>query len=355
MIKRPVTQRDIANALGLSKATVSYVLAGQAAARRISPDTITRVEEKARELGYRPNIVARSLTTRRTGTVGVLASGFGLDWLSRVYSGMEEVFTREEVFPLFGVRHWEPEREHRELEQLLMRRVDGLLVCTPMGANRDLYLDIQRSGTPIVLLGDTLDGLDEISAVVWDASEALRRLVAALAAAGRRRFAFLGTRHDTVYTMKRVEAFRSAVGAAGLEVREDWIIWDPLPPLPHYPDNPVPTTVFGWAECGNPADRPDALVCLNDNVASRLLNAMLTSSHRVPEDFAIVGLGDLAVPSRAIGGHTLTTSREPLPEIGAAGAQLLMELVANPRRDPVVEVLETAEPVQGTTTPPLSF
>ena len=334
-----ITLDDIARDLGLSKATVSYVLSGRGRQRRIAEATIQRVTQHATSVGYTPNAVARSLSQRRTNLVGVVASGFQMDWLQGIYEGLEPVFDQAGVIPVFAVRGWCPERERAQLRRLAEQRVDVVMVLNPLEQNRELYRSMLSRSTPVVFVSDELEDMPEASSVAWDARPAVRRLVEHLTRSGRRRLAFAATRHAAVGTRQRFEAFESAVALCGARTRPDWIHWQHVLTTPP-PGHLVEVEWIASIPWGTP-EAPDAIVCLNDNVAFRVLRALLARGVQVPRQVAVTGLGNLPPAVGDLPG--LTTAIEPLHEIGRRAAHMVLAFIQDPRRAPRRERVDTAD------------
>src|SRR6185503_20136038 len=123
------TMKQIAAELNLSRSAVSYALDHRWQAKRIPPQTRTRVLTKALELGYRPNHVARSLRTRVTQTIGILAPTIAGEFMYRMLRGLEAVMGDRYTFVL-GVSEWEAARERQLIESFEERMVDAVLVLS---------------------------------------------------------------------------------------------------------------------------------------------------------------------------------------------------------------------------------
>lgn len=333
----PVTLNDIAKALGLSKATVSYVLSGRGEERRIAAKTIQRVTEHAEQVGYMPNAIARSLSRQRSGMVGIVCSGFQMNFLHEVCRGLEPVLAKAGITPLFAARGWDSAREHEEIRRLAEHRVDGILVLNPIEASRPLYERLAAGRTQVVLLNDRLDGLEQIDSIVWDAGPAVQAVVGHLASIGRRRVAFAGSIHDAVGTRHRHRDFLDAARQAGLETRDDWIHWQPIN-AEQAVQHPVLRDEWLASLPWGTRKAPDAVFCLNDNVAYSVMAILLHLGMRIPEDVAVTGLGDLPSPVADLPG--LTTAVEPLKTLGARGAERLLARIEDPKLPSIHESVD---------------
>lgn len=328
MPRPPVTSAMIAHKLGVSRATVSIVLNGQGEVRKLSPATIARVVAAARELGYAPDRAARNLRLRRSGVVGVLLADFRMDWSERVMSGMAEVFDQGSHTALIATHHFDPVRHRRELTAAVQRR-DEAIIVQPVPGQDALYRQVLASGVPLVFLGDLPLDLTPVSFAGWDSAAAARTAVEHLIATGRRRIGHIAVEHPLCMTLERTATYRRVLSESGLPINERWIA---IPP----PTGDAAGMLAGVVErlFAPGAERPDALFMLNDGLALTVLEVLDQRGIRVPEDVAVIGMGDLPLTGhRGIG---LSTVREPCEEMGRAAAHAALTLIAGPGRAPLI-------------------
>lgn len=313
--RKRVTIVSIAEKLGLSPTTVGFVLRGQAGRVNLSEDTVKRVRKAAKEMGYVPNMLARGLRRQKTGVVGLLLPDLSMNWAEMLHMGMSEVLDEAEYAPFIVMHRWQPKRQAVELNRLVRHQVDGI-GCVPIAGCQDIYREYAESGTPFLLVGDTLPGLEGVNVVGWDSEAAAETAVKHLVERGCRRLGCVGPRDDTVMTGRRFAAFGRVVERSAANTRDAWIArWDTATWLPSVTDGWV-RNVFGGT------DRPDGIFALNDGTAMPLLQSLARAGIRVPEDVAVVGMGDL--PLAGVPGLGLTTVREPVYEMGAAVARMML-------------------------------
>lgn len=318
----PVTAESLARALGLSRATVSIVLRGDAERRKISPATTRRVLDAAREYNYVPNQAARMLRRQRTDLVGVVLPDFRLDWAEGVMDGMLDVFGRSTVTPFVAIHRFNPDLFRKEILSALQRR-DDAIICYPIPGMNDLYAQVRAMGIPLIFIGDRPAGYADAHWVVWDAGAAATAAVRHLVDEGCRRIGFLGMDFPMHQSRARVKAYKAVLAAAGRPVNEQWIC---------APAASKPTLQIideGLAHIfGGTGPKPDGLFVLNDGLALPALDRLSRLGVRVPEDVKLVGMGD--VPLAGQHGVGLTTAREPLPEMGRAAAEQALACIAEP-------------------------
>src|SRR6201998_3539369 len=170
-----VTMRDVAESSGFSPATVSIVLNNAPLARYIAPATKKRIEDTAKKLGYRPNVMARFLRSKRSHSVGVLFFDITDPFCTLIMRGVENALYQASYLAIFADAHNQRNRFERYLELLLDRHVEGLIVVANW-----LFVDIQVLGDlskrniPSATIGWELPG-NNISSVMGENETGARR------------------------------------------------------------------------------------------------------------------------------------------------------------------------------------
>jgi len=330
---RSISGFQLAKKLGLSHATVSFVLNGIGEKRKISKATIDRVLAAAKHYNYAPNRFARSLKSQRSGMVSVLLPNFLLDWAEHVMTGLRKVFDHSELIPFVTTHSFDDERNRRELLSFLERCDNGLITMPTMGCAA-LYREIAKTPLPLVFLGDEIPELTPlISSVMWDPREAIRAAVAHLAASGRKNIAFLGIDYPGLGTLHRFKAFREALNRQGLPARRHLISRPPATGTAEAIVNASLDQFFGTRK-----DRPDAIFALNEGLAMPALEALENRGLRVPEDLAVVSMG--RPPYASLG---LSSIPEPIEEMAEMAAQLLLDIIEQRVKPPVHKSIPTSE------------
>lgn len=209
------TIRDVAAASGLSTATVSRVLSG---AGSVSPETAERVLAQVERLGYTMNRVARSLKTRSTHTVGVIAPELSADFFMLLAESMDSELSAHGYSLIVCSSRQSEEEEGERMRLLGERLVDGVVVIPSTGSGAALARARQASrlDAPIVLVDRWVPGLGADSVLV-DNEGGAYEATAALIAEGHRRLGFVGGDHDVSTSRERYEGWRRALREAGIE------------------------------------------------------------------------------------------------------------------------------------------
>lgn len=327
--RKNVTITSLAKEVGVSVATVSYVMNGKAKQNGISDKTADLIRKLARERGYVPNDLARSLRRQRTQSIGLILSDLEQGWAHRTLKGVLSVLDPEDYVPYLSVHFWDPEREKRELQSMVKRRLEAI-ITVPMEENMNVYRDILASGLPLIFLQDEMVDLPEASFAMWDAKEATKACVAHFVANGRKRIGFVGADHFTPWMKMRFDGYKEALAEAGMEFREEWACLEPRRPLSTRPsvEGEFGSTIRNLFDSDH--ELPDAMLAMNDAVAMTTLSVLEGEyGYRVPEEIAIMGMGDLA-QSRLV---ALSSAHEPVEEVGIKATEIALELIraTNPK------------------------
>ncbi len=304
-----VTSKDIARKLKISQSTVSRALRGDP---RVARETAARVLEAARQMNYTPNLAARSLITRKTGTVGVVVS----DITNPFYPELLEILHNE--FALAGYRTvLFNERTDASAEQHIADLVNGaaadgvIYVSATLGSP----LPGRPGGVPVVFVNRYLDDVD-VDTVVSDNHGGGRLVAEALVELGHRRIALIAGPENTTTSRDRERGFREQLAVSGVEFDE---ALRRVGQFSHH-------SGYQWClDLLASKQRPTAVFAANDVVAFGALDAARRVGVRVPEELSIVGFDDIDMAGWE--GFNLTTVRQPLVEMGRAAAHLLIERV----------------------------
>src|SRR3984885_4591538 len=186
-----ITIRDVAKDSGFSSTTVSIVLNNAPLARYIPAVTKKRIEQAAKKLGYRPNLFARSLRSRRSHTVGVMVFDMTDPYCTLVLRGIENTLYQSSFLPILTDVHNERSRFERYLEMLLDRRIEGLVVLANwLFVDINVLADLEKNNIPTATVGREL-GNAKISSVIADNTAGARAALEHLHSLGHRKIAFI--------------------------------------------------------------------------------------------------------------------------------------------------------------------
>ncbi|HEY0972197.1 MAG TPA: LacI family DNA-binding transcriptional regulator [Gemmatimonadales bacterium] len=307
-----ITIRDVARKAGVSVATVSRVINDSGP---VHEATRRRIQEAARELRYAPNVAARSLATRRTGTLGVLLPDLHGEFFSEVIRGLDQAARRRHHHLL--VSSSRNERVEVEAAVRAMRgRVDGLVLMSP-DLDADTLVAALPESLPVVLLNCSLRD-DRFDSIEIDNFGGARSIVAHLAACGHRHIAHIRgapRNHDAI---ERLRGYRTALRDAGIEPRAEWELAGDFSDTAGYEATLAALQLD---------PRPTAIFAANDAMALGALGAIRDAGLRAPDDVAVVGFDDVPV-SRYVS-PALTTVQVGIHDLGVQAAGTLLAAVAD--------------------------
>jgi DNA-binding LacI/PurR family transcriptional regulator len=300
---------DVARRAGVSTATVSRVLAGLGGAR---PATRERVLDAARELGYRPSGVARSLKLRTTQTLGLIITDIENPFFPQLVRAVEDV-AREHGFALLLCNAAEdPDRESAYLDLLVDRRVDGVVIAVSgLGARHREWL--AEPPLPVVLVNTVAPGLPHPS-ITSDNVDGGRQAAAHLLDLGHRRLGVLTAGARNAAAPDRVAGVRRAVEAHGLDPASIAVV--------------VGEPDVGGGEAAlcrllDVAPETTGVLAYNDLMAIGAMRAIRASGRTVPGDISVVGFDDVAIA--AYTDPPLTTIAQGIAELGRLAVERLVE------------------------------
>ncbi|PYR61422.1 MAG: LacI family transcriptional regulator [Acidobacteria bacterium] len=213
--------KRIAGELGVSITTVSKVLNNR---EDIGHATRARVLAKIAELGYQPNAVARSLTLRRTHTLGIVIPDLMHSFFVEIVAGLESIASARGYGLLLCSSNEDPRKERDELELLRQRQVDGIVLASANAAgNTDLLQRLTSQGIGIVMI-DRDDHPDvSCDRVVTDDEEVGRLATSHLIEQGRRAVAHIAG-PSIVHAKRRADSYRAALRTAGIKPHPEWVV-----------------------------------------------------------------------------------------------------------------------------------
>jgi LacI family transcriptional regulator, galactose operon repressor len=309
------TMAEVAREAGVSITTVSHVLNGT---RHVNEKTVARVRAAIDRIGYRPHSIARALAGARTQSIGVAMSGISNPYLIDVISAIESEAAKHDHWLLLGDTHDEPERELQMVQELVQRRVDGLILVPSAGAETNALRYLATQSLPVVLVDRFLPV--DVDQVGTENEEPTARLVEHLASIGHRRIAHIAGLEGLSTIEERINGYRTGLHRSGLPI-DDLVAYG----APQY--DPAKAAVQNMLDA---ADPPTAMVSGNNSTTIRVLRALRERGLTVPGDMALVAFDDFEWSD--LFHPRLTVIAQPTREIGQKAVQLLLARLDNPDR-----------------------
>jgi DNA-binding LacI/PurR family transcriptional regulator len=311
----------VAERASVSKSLVSLVMRGSSS---VSEGRREAVLKAARELGYRPNELARGLVQRRTHTIGVLLSDLHNPFFAEAVDGIKDGVRTLGYGTLLGTGNRNPEREVEAIRTLLERQTDGIVLLSPRISTD--YLNEVASSTPTVLVGRRARER-ALDCVVNDDLAGAAMAVEHLAGLGHRRIAHVSGGNGAG-AADRLRGYERTMSRLGLG-RHVFVAPGEYTEEGGY---------RGTRRLLGEKERPTAVFAANDLAALGALTAFEEAGLSVPEDVSIVGYDNTYLA--ALGSISLTSIDQPRHEMGILAARLLLERIESGRAEPRLEVLK---------------
>ncbi len=311
--------KRIASELGVSITTVSKVLNNR---DDIGHATRARVLAKVAELGYQPNAVARSLTLRRTHTLGVVIPDLMHSFFVEIVAGLETVASARGYGLLLCSSNENPVKERAEIDMLRQRQVDGIVLASVNASgNTDLLQRLGPLGIGLVMI-DRDDHQDvKCDRVTTDDVEVGRLATAHLIQQGRKTIAHI-TGPAIAHAKRRAQGYRLALEQGSLRARPEWIVRGGFMEVDGYRAMKKLLAV---------RPRIDAVFASNDPSAIGAMKAIWEAGKRIPEDIAVAGAGEIALGDLLR--VPLTTVSWSRDEQGKQAASLLLDRIGSEPSD----------------------
>lgn len=314
--RNKVTLRDIARRVGMTPATISKALRD---GDDISEATRKKVKKIANEMGYRPNILARSLVQRRSFMLGVVVPNLRISFFSEVTRGIYERARERGYEAIIMVNDEISENEERNLEFLSALGMDGILIdAVPGKTNNPVFKRLVKRGIPIVAYDRQIDGM-EFDSVTIDDEQAGFNVVTYLVQHGRKSISFLGPTEKLFVGRGRFRGYKKALAHFDLPFDDRRVVSCTL-------DSQDAESRFKAAlnaGCGI-----DAVICVGGLVAYGAGRAILRSGLSIPNDIMLAEFGDNDVVAR-LGVPFLTVYQFPY-EMGQRAVDLLLRQIDLP-------------------------
>lgn len=311
MKKGQTTIRDIALKLNISISTVSRALRG---ALDINPATKKAVLEMADKLNYEPNLIAQSLRSNRTNTIGIIVPDVEVHFFSAIVSGIQEIASEANYNVLFCQSNESYETELANIRTLVSSRVDGLIISLSRETQDVSHLlKLQQRNIPVVLYDRVNDDFKTSKVMVNDVDGAYKA-VKHLINTGCSKIAFLAGPEKLSISNRRIEGYVKALKEAGMNVDQNLIIH-----CQSLKDDAVAAT----EKLLERPNMPDAIFCINDPVAFRAIQVIKTKGLNIPEDISVIGFTNDPISSHIE--PSLTTVAQPSRKMGTCAAQLILD------------------------------
>lgn len=304
--------KDIADDAQVSIATVSRVLNGS---QPVSEELQARVLASVKKLGYQPNLVARSLRTRRSFVLGVVLPTIANPFFTDIVRAVEDVAHQAGYAVTIHSSDQDLAREQRCLQVLCNRMVDGVLIAVVDRQASDLSPLIKRD-VPVVLIDRCLDGVS-LDSVTVDTRRGAYTAVEHLIQRGYRRIGMLGGPQSVSTANDKLEGYCQALREHGLAVDDELIL------LGDYTEASGRELARRFLDMPQP---PDAVLVANNVMTLGFFAVVREYGLRVPQEIAFIGFDDRQWASLVV--PPVTMIDQPIYELGRIATEMLLERMA---------------------------
>ena len=315
-----VTLLDVAKACGFSVSTVSIVLSEAPLSQNIAAATRQQVKAMAQQLGYHPDAFARSLRSRRSQTIGVLAYDLSDPYCIPIVRGIQAGLQPASYLPLVMDAQTKRALFDSYLQMILERRAEGVIVIASWVFDEtNLLSDIEKNNVPIVIISRDLTKRG-VSSLLVDNEVGGKLAMHHLVELGHRHIAVIRGPEELFDSAPRWAGVQQAAAKAGIKLNKELVLQ-----LPSLVD---PASGFeGGLDCARrmlASGRPfTAVLAFDDLTALGVVRGLSEAGLRVPEDCSVLGFDDVLPAAVATPG--ITTIRQPLKEMGLLAAEWMLE------------------------------
>lgn len=313
---KKVSISDIARKAGVSVSTVSFVMNDKAVKMRISREVIDKVENVAREMGYRPNQLARGLRTGKTKTIGLMVENISNAFFATLAKAIEDEAKKYDYKVVYCSTDNDEEKARELINMLSQRQVDGYIITPTLNLAEDIR-KLQAENKPVVLIDRYFPQHDEIPAVLVDNYEGVARGTETLMGKGYRKVALISIETEMAHMKDRLQAYCDVLTKHGISEENRLVKIIPYNSSREAAMQEIESVLSGAGET------VDAVFFLTNYLGVLGIEAIKKLKIRVPEQLAVLCFDDndifrLYTP-------TISVIRQPIQEIGQRAMASLIE------------------------------
>lgn len=324
MRRNPVTIKEVAKLAGVSTSTVSHVINKT---RFVSRQTRANVLKAIKELGYRPNIVARSLRSKKTGTVGLIICDLRNPFFSEVEQGIETYLGKKNYDIIVTNTDYDTDKEKESAEMFYSKRVDGIIIV-PGGDNDEQVRFLTERDIPVVLLDKRIPNLN-VDVVLVNNIEGSKQLIEHLISLGHERIGIIAGPFNSTTGKERLEGYLKALREHSIPEDKDLI---------KIGDFKKQSGCLLTLELLSLSLPPTVIFACNNLMGLGAMDALKERKIRIPEEIGLVIFDDLPWFNHV--NPPLTVVAQPSFRLGGIAGELLFEQVRKKRKKPKEVVLD---------------
>lgn len=328
-----VTMKDIAEIAGVSKATVSMVMNKKDAS--ISEETRNRILEIAKEMSYIPNSIARSLSTKKSGTIGIILPDITNPFFSEMARAIEDEAERLEYNLIICNTDNDIIKEQKYIELLISKLIDGIIFMSGGKSNESITL-LKNNNVPFILVDRYIEGYKDDYGVFCLNKKGVKDGIKYLYEKGNRKIVFVKGRENLEISKQRLEGYIEAMKDYG--IYEEKYIFEG--------DFNFEGGIIATEKILSAFHHLDAIFYSNDMMALGGMKILLRNGYKIPRDISVVGFDNIHI-SEVIEPE-LTTIAQPIYKMGEKACSLLIDIINGQRPTEKQVYFETELIIRGT-------
>lgn len=322
---KKVSISDIARKAGVSVSTVSFVMNDKAVKMRISREVIEKVENVAREMGYRPNQLARGLRTGKTKTIGLIVENISNAFFATLAKSIEDEAKKHDYKVVYCSTDNDEDKARDLINMLSQRQVDGYIITPTLNLGEDIRR-LQAENKPVVLIDRYFPQHEEIPAVLVDNYEGVSHGMEYLFSKGYRKVALVTIETEMAHMKDRLRAYSDVLNRHGVQPDER------LMKIVPYSSSHEAALEIVTKTLSSAGSEIDAVFFLTNYLGVLGIEAIKKLKIKVPEQLAVLCFDDndifrLYTP-------TISVIRQPVEAIGHKAVGTLMERLKHTGEDP---------------------
>lgn len=312
-----ITIKDIAKMANVSKGTVSRVINNKP--EGVSEETRRRILDIIDEVGYVPNLNARSITVSETNTIGLIIPDVSNPFFSELARGVEDCSSKYGYTVFLCNSDMDLEKQKNYLTALFEKRVDGIILNTSGDFNDEKFRDkFNKLNIPVVLIDRKTKDIERYKGVFIDNEEAGYMATKFLISGGNKNIAYLAGPRSIDTSMKRLDGYDKALKEAGIKSNRDYVIFG---------DYTIKSGYERTLLLMEKQREIQAIFAGSDIIAIGVLKALKDMNISVPDEVEVIGIDNINISNLLT--PSLTTVAQPIYEIGYKACEKLINFINN--------------------------
>ena len=282
----------------------------------VSETAVNEVHKAMEALGYQPNLIAGSLRSKKTKTIGLIIPDISNPFFAEFAKHLEEILLKSNYSVIFTCSYYDLQKEIDCINTLTSRMIDGLIIAPTENKSQHINA-LREKQIPVIVIDREIDGL-KADLIKIDGFQAMYDMTVAMINKGHKSIAYIDRLKDHTHNVERKEGYLKALSDHGIQIKKSLIVKSGY----SYKDAAIASE-----KILNAPERPSAIITFMDVFAISAIRKIQEIGLRSPEDIAVAGFGDLAICEYIT--PTLTTVHFPIDEMSREASDLIISRIEN--------------------------